>query len=198
MKKGFNILLILCAGLMVMSCGNKTKSYTDMLKAQNKAIDRLFDANGFVEIKDFPKDSKFKDNEFYKMSNDVYIQVVDTGNGNRAIQYSTIIMARFTAHRFTLDSTQYRTRYSNYGEGSNGTSPVEFVYGYTTVRAQAATTENQSAMESFMSEGLQVGLQYVGENGKVKLIVPFKRGSSTDNDNGLPVYFEEMQYKFLK
>ena len=33
MKRGFYILLIMCTAIMVVSC-DKTKSYTDMLKAQ--------------------------------------------------------------------------------------------------------------------------------------------------------------------
>ena len=40
MKKGFNILLILCVALVAISC-SKTKSYTDMLKDEKKAIERL-------------------------------------------------------------------------------------------------------------------------------------------------------------
>ena len=40
MKKGFNILLILCAALVAISC-SKTKSYTDMLKDEKEAIERL-------------------------------------------------------------------------------------------------------------------------------------------------------------
>ena len=42
MKKGFNILLILCAALVAISC-SKTKSYTDMLKDEKKAIERFID-----------------------------------------------------------------------------------------------------------------------------------------------------------
>ena len=46
MKRGFYILLIMCTAIMVVSC-DKTKSYTDMLKAQEKAIDRLRADSGF-------------------------------------------------------------------------------------------------------------------------------------------------------
>ena len=45
MKKGFNILLILCAALVAISC-SKTKSYTDMLKDEKKAIERFIDDKG--------------------------------------------------------------------------------------------------------------------------------------------------------
>ena len=50
MKKGFNILLILCAALVAISC-SKTKSYTDMLKDEKKAIERFIDDKG-LEILD--------------------------------------------------------------------------------------------------------------------------------------------------
>ena len=45
MKKGFNILLILCTALVAISC-SKTKSYTDMLKDEKKAIERFIDDKG--------------------------------------------------------------------------------------------------------------------------------------------------------
>lgn len=50
MKKGFYILMILCAALMVVSC-DKTKSYTERLKDERKAIDRLIDHEGFKILK---------------------------------------------------------------------------------------------------------------------------------------------------
>ena len=52
MKRGFYILLIMCTAIMVVSC-DKTKSYTDMLKAQEKAIDRLRADSGLVFLEEF-------------------------------------------------------------------------------------------------------------------------------------------------
>ncbi|MDH6343968.1 hypothetical protein M2480_002673 [Parabacteroides sp. PFB2-12] len=192
MKKGFNILLMMCAVLFVLSCSNQ-KSFTDMLNAEKKAVKHLLEDSGFVVLKDYPKDGKFKANEFYKREDEIYIQVVDSGNGERAEARQTIL-ARFSANRFTLDSTEYLTRISNYRVG--GTYPVEFFYGYTTVNAQKAPTSYQSALESFMSEGLAVGLEYVGNGGVVKMIVPFKKGSEYDMNQGNPVFFEIIEYKF--
>ena len=79
MKRGFYILLIMCTAIMVVSC-DKTKSYTDMLKAQEKAIDRLRADSGLVFLEEFPTDSIFKENEFVKLDNDVYLNVIDTMN----------------------------------------------------------------------------------------------------------------------
>ena len=70
MKRGFYILLIMCTAIMVVSC-DKTKSYTDMLKAQRRAIERLQVDSGFVFLDEFPKDSIFKENEFVELDNGV-------------------------------------------------------------------------------------------------------------------------------
>ncbi|OAV66688.1 hypothetical protein Barb6_02539 [Bacteroidales bacterium Barb6] len=190
MKKGLSIAGILCVVLAVVSCSD-TPSYTDRLNDERKAINRLMDENDFVVIKDYPKNGAFKDNEFYKMENDVYINVVDTGNGSRAVSGATVY-CRFSVNFFFLDSAKYTTHVSNYGPHSNGTSPVEFRYGSYAAIIQDGGT---NGLESLMSEGLQSGLQYVGDRGKVKLIVPFKVGSQEDNSNFHPVFFEMVEYK---
>ena len=84
MKRGFYILLIMCAAIMVVSC-DKTKSYTDMLKAQQKAIDRLEKDSGLVFLDDFPKDSIFKENEFVKLEDGVYLNIIEKRNSERAV-----------------------------------------------------------------------------------------------------------------
>ena len=67
MKKGFNILLILCAALVAISC-SKTKSYTDMLKDEKKAIERFIDDKGLEILDDFPADSVFKDRKSTRLN----------------------------------------------------------------------------------------------------------------------------------
>lgn len=94
MKRGFYILMILCAALMVVSC-DKTKSYTEHLKDERKAIERLIDREGFKVLKNYPSDGVFKENEFVKLENDVYLNVIDSGNGNRAVLGQTKAFCRF-------------------------------------------------------------------------------------------------------
>lgn len=202
MKKGFNILMIVCAALLALSC-NKTKSYTDMLKDQKKAIERLIDKEGFEILKDFPKDSVFGEKQFVELENGVYLNIIDKGTNERAV-YGTKILYRCTmyypmnpvyidardsynrlitpyGYYLVSDSTYIS---SNYGPHSNGTSPYSFTYGdYTS---------------SNVGEGLMTPLQYVGDRAKVKLIVPFKRGLPADNSNGEPAYYEILEYKFEK
>ncbi len=202
MKKGFNILMIVCAALLALSC-SKTKSYTDMLKDQKKAIERLKDEKGFVFLKDFPKDSVFKENEFVELENGVYLNIIDKGSSERAV-YGTEILYRCTMY-YPMDTSYiYLTNSaglhiipyyyyipptggyisSNYGPHSNGTSPYSFTYG--------------DYYSSNVGEGLMTPLLYVGHGAKVKLIVPFKRGLPTDNNNGEPAYYEILQYEFAK
>jgi len=195
MKKGFNVLLILFVGVMIMAC-SKSKSYTDMLNAEKKAINRLIDREDLEIIKKIPADSKFEYNQYVKLDNDVYLQIVDTGDGRRAVEYSTRVFCRFTANRIMIDSTTYVHRWSNFGPHSNGTSPVEFTYGHITAIPSTSASTHQADLEAFMSEGIQAGLKYVGNKGQVRLIVPFKIGSTVDNSNGWPVHFEDLQYSF--
>lgn len=197
MKKGFNILMIVCAALLALSC-SKTKSYTDMLKDQKKAIDRLIDKEGFEILKDFPKDSVFGEKQFVELENGVYLNIIDKGTSERAV-YGTKILYRCTMY-YPMDTAYIRATsnyvpvspyytttsyiFSNYGPHSNGTSPFPFTYGdYTS---------------GYAGEGLMTPLQYVGDRAKVKLIVPFKRGLPADNSNGEPAYYEILEYKFEK
>jgi hypothetical protein len=187
--------VVACAGL-ALSCSG-TATYADMLENEQKAINALFARRGFELIKNYPADGHFDEGSFFKMENGVYIHVIDTG-GERAVT-GEIISARYTVNYFSLDSTLYLP-FSNYGPHSNGTMPVVFYYGnYSiTIPNEGGTNDLQTALEAVMSEGLQAGLQYVGHGGKVKLIVPFKVGCSSDMSSGTPVFFETVEYKLSR
>ncbi len=192
MKKGFTLLMIICAALMALSC-SKTKSYTDMLKDQQKAIDKLIANNNFEVLSSYPSNGVFGANQFVKLDNGVYLNVIDSGNGNRATMYSTDVLTRFTIRYFMEDTFSL----SNYGPNSNGIDPVEFKYGYYTAVVGPMTSVYLRYLNGFMSEGFQTPLQYVGDRAKVKLIVPFQVGSSTDMSKGDPAYYEIVEYKFV-
>lgn len=187
MKKSFSILLIVCAVLAVVSCSDKTKSYTDMLNAQEKAIETLIREKNIEVLKEYPSDSVFKENEFVLLDNGVYMNVIDSGNGTRAVLNKTTVLARFKGNLMVTDTISFE----NF---SSWSFPVEFKYGiYTTV-------VDNNAFNAFLSEGLGTPLQYVGDRSKVKLIVPFKVGSTlgtySQQSQGTPVYFDLVTYQF--
>ncbi len=155
-----------------------------MLKAERKAIDRLKEEEGLVFLKHFPEDSVFKSNEFFELSSGVYINIVNKGNGNRPTS-ETDINCRFQVRALLGDTFTA----SNIGSNSNGTYPVTFNYGTMALKTSSDFTY-------FFSQGLASGSQYVGDSSEVKLIVPFKVSSSDMMTNGIPLYFERVQYRF--
>lgn len=193
MKRGFNILLVIFAALLVVSC-DKTKSYTDMLKAERKAIDRLIDSEGIEVLDDYPANGVFKSNQFVKLDNDVYLNVIDSGNGQRAELGKTKILGRFIAKTFLKDSVRlavdnYSAEYNSYWG-----FPVEFVFGYNVSTAK----RTGYTPDYLVGEGLATALNYVGDSSYVKMIVPFKHFTGDLNSSGEPIYFNKVKYIFEK
>ena len=185
MKKGFNILLILCAALVAISC-SKTKSYTDMLKDEKKAIERFIDDKGLEILDDFPADSVFKENQFVLLDNGVYLNIIDKGSDQREVYF--FLHPDRQEMSYFMDSTIVAIE--NYGPHSNGTSPIAFTYG------DYSKNSPYDPSYYYVSEGMQEPLKYVGDRAKVKMIVPFKRGAYNDQSNGQPVYYEILEYIF--
>lgn len=194
MKKGFAIVLLVCAALWAASC-SKTKSYTDYLNEEKDVIERLIDEKGFEILKDFPADTVFKENQFVKLENGVYLNIIDRGTAERAVSGETKIIYRCIVS-YPKDSA-YVYQYSpyavyarsdgrsiNYGPNSNGTDPYTMTFG------------DYYYGGTYTSEGIQTPLLYVGDRAKVKLIAPFKRGLSSDQSSYEPAYYEILQYKF--
>lgn len=185
MKKGFYLLLTMCAALLVASCSS-TPTYADMLKAEKKAIQRLIDDEGIEVLDDYPENGVFKPNQFYKLESDVYINVIDSGNGQRAKLGETYVLSRFLANSLVQDTTTMDLL------SDPNSLPVEFVYGRNVAKT--------SVYADIVGEGLASPLAYVGDSSYVKLIVPFKRFSSGSyfQTNGIPVYFKKVRFTFLK
>ena len=193
MKKGFCILMILCAALMVVSC-DKTKSYTEHLKEERKSIDRLIKREGFKIIDDYPADGVFKENEFVKLENDVYLNVIDSGNGNRAVLGTTKVLCRFESKGFLNSDTTYNmVNNLTYEAGYYGV-PTEFVFGYNVYSGESRSYDP----DLFVGEGLATALYHVGEGATVRMIVPFKRMGNYFQSSYVPVYFSKVKYTFEK
>ena len=194
MKKGFAIVLLVCAALWAASC-SKTKSYTDYLNEEKDVIERLIDEKGFEILKDFPADTVFKENQFVKLENGVYLNIIDRGTAERAVSGETKIIYRCIVsypkdaayvYQYSPYAVYARSdgRSINYGPNSNGTDPYTMTFG------------DYYYGGTYTSEGIQTPLLYVGDRAKVKLIVPFKRGLSSDQSSYEPAYYEILQYKF--
>jgi hypothetical protein len=167
-----------------------------MKRDEKKAIDRLIATEGFEILTKYPADGVFGEKQFVLLDNDVYLNVIDSGNGNRAKLYSTTILMRCSGRYIFSPDTGSFTLFPN----SN--LPIEFVYGYASnAISQAAAMPSDpyyAWVWTLLSPGVQSALEYVGENAEVKLIVPFEEGSSYQNDNdlGAPLYYDRIKFTF--
>lgn len=190
MKKGFIFLMLIISMVLAFSCSN-TKSYGEMLKDERKAVKQMIKDSGFVILDKMPEDMKFAANEFVQLDGGIYMNVVDTGNGKRAVENKTTVYVRFITNGIGVNDTV------GYNCIENGTYPLEFTYplladngyGYSNYTFTSGTAEY-----SLLGEGTSVPLKYVGEYAVVKLIVPFKKGSEMDMTNGTPRYYSWLKY----
>lgn len=196
MKKITGIVLMWCTLLAVISCNN-TASYTDRLNAEKDAIERLMDEEGIVILKNYPADGVFKENEFVQLENDVYLNVVDSGNGNHISNMTRQnVVCRFEARIFMSDTVTIDGFASNYLPVTMTCTPY---YDYNTITASAVQDGSASSgLEMYVSEGLASGLLEVGDSAVVKLIVPFKVSSTMLRQMYEPVYFTRVRYIFEK
>jgi hypothetical protein len=166
---------------MLGSC-NKEKSLQERLQEEKRAIERYIDRNKFVILNDYPKDGVFKDKEYYKTADGLYIHVVDSGNGQRAIPLKDEVTVRFEYRHDILVSDTSILWWSSGGR----VNPFSFIYGLS----QSYTV----AGSSFECVGWVLPLTYVGERAVIDLIIPSALGSYNDNNNINPVFYKGLTY----
>ena len=158
----------------ISSC-SKTKTYAQYLNKERDAIERFIKQNDIIVLHEYPKDSVFKENEFYfdKFSG-VYYNVVDSGNGRR-IKNGEEFYVRFDGMRYidSSDTTVYSNIKSDYGESLK--------YGLSS---------------SYPTAAWVVPLRNVGNRALVKMIVPFNMGFQADKPAYKTAYYEKIDYRF--
>jgi len=189
MKTGLSTLLLIVCGVICMASCNNAISYADMKKSQEKAIKRLISEKDFEILKDYPQDGVFGENQFVKLDNGIYLNVVDSGNGTRA-KAGTIVIVRFNAVDFTNDDEYYSANFFD-----NSVQPLEFLYG----SASYVVSQHSSSVDNYyvyFSAGMENILDYVGDGAVVKAIIPFEEGSSLQSSLGMAFYFDKMRFTF--
>jgi hypothetical protein len=156
-----------------------------MLKAEKKAIDRFVDEQGFEILKNYPASGVFGEKQFVLLSSGLYLNVVDSGNGNRPVT-GTNILLRASGRVLLNDTFSF-----------NGFDPMSIIISWPMEFKYNAYNSND-ATGYFFSEGLVGGLEYVGDSAVVKMIVPFKIGSTYQQTNGNPIYYDKVRYIFEK
>jgi hypothetical protein len=205
MKKGFCVLTAICCVmnlLFAVSCGNKYPTYDELVTAEKKEIKRIIAEKNISVLTEYPANGVFGVNEFVELSSGIYLNVVDSGNGNRAKVSATTVLIRAELEYYSGDSVVKASFFSN------TSAPFEFKYGYAynTVQAHAANAGYGDPYALFFSLGLESVLSYVGEGAEVKLIVPAyseisnQSGGSTFQTSSrqryVPIYYGRVKYTF--
>ena len=180
--------MIVCFITILMGCSN-SKTYTDRLNDERKAINSLINREGFSIIS-YPKDGVFAENEFAILPNGVYINVIDSGNGNRAIPGSTVILSRFSGDVLRVDKDTILYSFDTF---AGNLYPLAFLYG-----TNRLLDSDDGYSNEIFSDGFRSALAHVGDSSIVKLIVPFRAGSITQSSGYMPIYFSRIRYTFEK
>lgn len=177
MKKIFLFLLLILFPSIYFSC-SKTPTAQEMFKEENKAIERFIKSNGFNVLDDYPKDGVFGEKDFFKTPDGLYIQVIDTGNGIKPAVNQEVLV-RYDSVFYLLTSDKY-----GFPTGA-GSGPASFLY-------KNSYTYGQRYMTA--CAGWVIPLDYVGEKGRINVIVPSLYGTYDNQANYRPVYFTNLFY----
>jgi hypothetical protein len=139
--------------------------------------------------------------DFVRLENGCYLQVVDPGNGVHAIPEKTAVLISCRAS--DLLTEKYLAPDSE--------KPVHVVYGSNVDEVMKAYSDKSNSPEYlFLSKGLMSALDFVSENAKVKMIIPFIKleshqysvsftdysGSIYQTGNHVPLYYDEISFQF--
>jgi len=180
MKKGaLGIVAIMIISCFFSACSS-SKSLQELLQEEQKAIDRFINENNLVILKNYPADGVFKENEYYRTTDGLFLQVVDSGNGTRA-QLLNDVTVRYDYCQYVKDAASGDT--TKYVFSS--VLPYSFVYGISQTYSSSVTP---------VCSAWVIPLTYVGENAVMNMIIPSSIGSYYDNMNVSPIFYRNLRY----
>ncbi|WP_436415673.1 DUF4827 family protein [Petrimonas sp.] len=190
MKKTRYIIFFLLGLLLVGVSCNKRRTYAEILKDETKAIDKFISQNKLTILENFPANSVFKSNEFYRdPATGVYYNIIELGDTTSAnkVKIGEEVYVRFSGLRYFTSSND-STEYSN-------NDPIRSPFPESVIYRGPVTVSNRS-LYSATTPGWAVPLTRVGHAGKVKMIVPFNMGSQSDQQSYSTTYYDNIQYRF--
>ncbi|MDR2474641.1 MAG: DUF4827 domain-containing protein [Bacteroidales bacterium] len=156
----FFFALILLPGVWV-ACNN-TKTYAELLKDEQDAIDRFIRDSGFVVYNHYLE--TFGEKDFVKLPNGLYLNVVEPGNP-QPVDSGKVVLYRI---KYAVNLFQPAVAYA--GNWHSGL-PNQFIYGRSSW------------------EGISTPLKYVGENTVIRIIVPSSLNISEIMETVTPYYY---------
>lgn len=180
------LLIALLLGALTLTSCEDSKSYTDLLNKETKAVN-FFLANQRV-CNDIPADSVFEtgpDAPYYRLDEEgnVYMQVINPGSpDNRAVKEQQIYF-RFTRYNLTA--------WWEYGTWEGVGNANDFNYNPTSFRYGNYTLQSSSRYGA----GVQLPLSYLGIDCEVNLVVKSQYGFSDEIANVIPFMYNLRYFK---
>ena len=179
-KTVFFIVSFILLAFIPISCDN-SKTMQEYIREEKKAIERYIVSQGIEVLNEYPQDSIFKEKQYYKTNEGLYMHVVDAGNTSRRVQWANEVLIRF----------DYLYYIKNYVSGNTDSIvlnyaylPIEFRYGIS----------YSTDLTGLACSGFAIPLTYVGEGAVVNLIIPSELGNSNDNSSFAPVFYRNLKY----
>ncbi|GHT38145.1 DUF4827 domain-containing protein [Bacteroidia bacterium] len=168
-----------------MSC-DTSKTLQEYIDEEKDAIKRYISAQGIVPLAEFPTDTIFEENEYFRTSDGLYFRVNKKGTG-RKYKYLDEVLVRFDYFYYVKSfvskegaDTIFASTFANY-------FPMEFNYGNP--YSYGKSTYDLSC------NGWAVPLSYVNEGTVIDLLVPSALGTSSDNSGFSPVFYKNLTYR---
>ncbi len=185
MKKFTNFVLAFI-GFVILLSACKSETYTDKLNDEKKAINRFIDENNIEVLNTYPDKHQFAENQYFREpGTGIYIHVIDSGTHEKPTKSPK------TDVQFRHDTIYDLLNNKAVAPPNNDNHYyMQFTYG------DPSTYSNQN--DNFLSQACVLPLDYgLGNRAKVKLIVPFEMGSSAQQYNYTPLYYSQLEYKFI-
>lgn len=168
-----------------------------MIKRENQEILSFFKEKNIKVIEDFPEGLITPENVFVKAKEGVYIRVITTGDKDKPISGKTRISSRFMARSL---SDRQKFEVDIISPQSGGTHPLRFIYQENTeiLTPDPQASENEKLNERILCSAMLHSLKFVGNGSAIQMVTSFREGPPFTSDQGIPVYFERIEYHFVK
>ena len=199
MKLRIGVLMIVL-GLISGSCSKRGKPFAQYKKEEREYINALIAKENFEILNKYPANGVFGEKQFVLLDNGCYLNVIDSGNGNRAIHGKTAVLMRCSSIGMTKTDTFSISIFPNVNE------PLEFIYGNIEEAKARAGNDAYGFAYLFLSPGIESALEHVGEHAIVRMIIPFDNGQSSkypsgigsayQNNDRVPMYYDRIRFVF--
>ena len=196
----FALLLLVTFALLGSCKKSNVKPLSQLKKEQRRAIDRLIAKEKFQVISrnDELLPTPIDQNVFYKLSNGLYMRVLDKGSDEKAVAEKTRVLVRMKGRMFN-DSRD--TVYTFNSIAITSFDELKFLYvsyynvGTEHYRAIGSNSFSNS-LDQLLCEGVAFPASLLGNGARVQLIIPFELGPTATYTQGNSIYVEEAQYTY--